>query len=133
MGSGAGLQLICPSDSRLRSKIPLLYIVEEEPWLSDWKRHIERNQWVQLLHPFTDVEGLYLSNGFVPIILSILRELVEERVIEVLAALQTLLLEGDPGTAEEDIRQFVVARQLVHHPITVSGYDPKDAWNEMED
>ena len=79
------------------------------------------------------MEGLYLSNGFVPIIQSILRELVGERGIEVLPALQTLFLEGGLGTAEEDIRQFVVARQLVHHPITVSGYDPKDAWNEMED
>ena len=50
-----------------------------------------------------------------------------------LPALRTLFLEGGLGTAEEDIRQFVVSRQLVHHPITVSGYDPKDAWNEMED
>lgn len=111
----------------LVSRVKFLHILEEGPWLSNWKRHIERNQWVQLLHPFTGVEGLYLSNGFVPIILSILRELVGERGIEVLPALQTLFLEGGLGTAEEDIRQFVVARQLVHHPITVSGYDPKDA------
>jgi hypothetical protein len=116
----------------LTSGVKFLHTVENGPWLSDWKNDIERSQWVQFLHPFTTVEGLYLSKGFIRFIRSILEELVGERVIEVLRALKALFLEGNPSRfVEEDIRQFVVARQLVRRPIVVSCYDPKHAWNEI--
>jgi len=102
-----------------------LYIRENNQLQLHWQDDIESSQWLELLHPFTAVKDLYLSQEFAPRIAPSLQELVEGRAMEVLPALQNLFLE-DPqpsGPVEEDIGQFVAARQLTRHPITASFRD----------
>ena len=100
-----------------------LYILEDR--LSDWQDDIENSQWLELLHPFTVVKDFYISSTLIPRIVPALQELVGERVIEVLPALQTLFLEEPlpSGPVQESIGQFVAARQLAGHPIVVSRWD----------
>ena len=100
-----------------------LHIVENEYWRPDWQEDIESNQWLELMHPFIAVKDLHMSQEIVPRITAALRELVDgESVTEVLPALRSVFLE-DPlpqGSVQEAIGQFVAARQLAGHPITIS-------------
>jgi hypothetical protein len=95
--------------------------------ISHWQDDIETYQWLELLHPFTAVKDLYISEEFTPRVTPVLKELVGERVTEVLPALQTLFLpETLPlGPVQEAIGQFVAARQLVGQPIIISHWDKK--------
>jgi hypothetical protein len=87
-----------------------------------WQDDIESSQWLELLHPFTAVTDLYLSQESVSCIAPVLQELVRERVTEVLPALQTLFLEEKlpSGPIQDAIGQFVAERQL---PITISHWE----------
>jgi hypothetical protein len=100
-----------------------LHILENEYWRPDWQEDIETNQWLELVHPFTAVKDLHMSQEIVPRITAALQELVAgETVTEVLPALRSVFLE-EPlplGPVQEAIGQFVAARQLAGHPITVS-------------
>jgi hypothetical protein len=91
-----------------------------------WKNDaIENTLWLQLLLPFTAVKNLYLSKEFAPGIADALQELVGGRIIEVLPSLQNIFVKGlEPlGPFQENIEQFVAARQLSNHPIAISGFD----------
>jgi hypothetical protein len=93
---------------------------------------IENIQWLDLFRPFTAVKHLYISRDFMPRVAPALQELVGERVIEVLPALQTLLLEETPQPGA--IEQFVGARQLAGHPIAVSRWErERDEWDVIGD
>ena len=89
---------------------------------SNWQDDSENGQWLELFRPFTAVKYLSVFSYFMPYIAPALKELVGERVTEVLPALQTLQLYGPlpPGPAQETIDQFVAARQLAGHPIAIS-------------
>jgi hypothetical protein len=103
-----------------------LYILEVG--YCDWQDDIEKSQWLELLRPFSAVKYLYLSRRFVQRIAPSLQELVGERVTEVLPSLQTLFLEETSfpsGSVQGIIGQFVAARQLGGHPITVSRWERK--------
>ena len=102
-----------------------LYILEGGQFPPCWQDDIETSQWLELLHPFTAVKDLYISREFTPRIAPTLKELVGERVTEVLPALQTLFLEEKlpSGPVQEIIEQFVASRQLAGHPITVSHWE----------
>jgi len=92
-----------------------------------WKNDaIEDTLWLQLLLPFPAVKNLYLSNEFAPGIAGALRELVGGRITVVLPSLQNIFVEGlEPsGPLQENIGQFVAARQLSDPPIAVS------VWNK---
>jgi hypothetical protein len=106
--------------------VELLYILDNRMW--DEEDGIENSQWLEFLHSFTAVEGLYLSREFTPRIARVLQDLVGERVTEVLPALQTLFLEEplSPGPVQETIGQFVAARQLASRPIAVSLFERDD-------
>ncbi|KAF8496202.1 hypothetical protein F5888DRAFT_1890204 [Russula emetica] len=101
-----------------------LYIVHrysEVVWKND---AIENTLWLQFLLPFTAVKNLYLSKEFVPGIAAALRELAGGRITEVLPSLQNIFAEGlDSGPFLENIEQFVAARLLSEHPITISDWD----------
>ncbi|KAF8495477.1 hypothetical protein F5888DRAFT_1635540 [Russula emetica] len=91
-----------------------------------WKNDaIENTLWLQLLLPFTAVKKLYLSEGFAPGIAATLQELVGGRITEVLPSLQNIFVEKfEPsGPLQENIGQFVAARQLSGHPIAISDWD----------
>jgi hypothetical protein len=91
-----------------------------------WQDDIENSQWLEILQPFIGVKELFLSREFGPHIAPVLKELVEEGATEVLLPdLQILFLEEPlpSGPVQEIIEQFVAARQLANHPITLSTWD----------
>jgi hypothetical protein len=99
-----------------------LYILD---YGSDWQDDIENSQWLEVLRPFTVVKDFYISSTLIPRIAPALQELVGERVIEVLPALDTLFL-GEPLPSEsvlESIWKFVAARELAGHPLSVFRWD----------
>jgi hypothetical protein len=77
------------------------------------------NGWT-LLHLFTSVKNLDLSEDSVPFVAPALQELSGERVTEVLTALENLFLEGPQpsGPIKEAIGKFIAARQLAGRPVT---------------
>jgi hypothetical protein len=92
-----------------------------------WKNDaIENTLWLQLLLPFTAVKIIHLSKEFALGIAAALQELVGGRITEVVPSLQSILVGGlEPsGPFQKSIGQFVAARQLSDHPITIS------IWNE---
>ena len=123
----------------LRSIVPVvkhLYVLNTSSAPLYGCESIENSQWLELLHPFTAVNDLYLSLEFAPHIVPALCESVGEGMTEVLPALQILFLEKlpSPGPVEEGIRQFVAALQLSGHQIAVSYWDgERDPWLEYED
>ena len=121
------------------SAVEHLYIVEEVSD-NDFIGDIEDSpaQWLEILHPFTAVKGLYVSYQFVLHIAVTLQEIVGERVTEVLPALETLFLDDrfPAGPKQEAFGQFVAARRLAGHPIAVSQWNGniiKDMWDEEEE
>jgi hypothetical protein len=96
-----------------------LYILTHEFWY--WLDvNIENSQWLELFHPFSAVKDLYLSR-FAPSFTLALKELVGERVTEVLPALRTFFLEKRRD--QDSIEQFVTARKLAGYTITVSRWE----------
>jgi hypothetical protein len=100
-----------------------LFICEGIHSRSRWQDDIENSQWLELLHPFTNVKNLYLSEGVVPRIAPALQELAEGRATEVLPGLESLFLEEPHQSGlideshvskpvQEAIGMFIAARQL---------------------
>ena len=119
----SSLEQICSSCLQFSSVLEDLYIHENTGSEPDWKDNIEnRVLWLELLHPFTHVKNLYLSEKIALLIGPALQELVEGRATEVLSTLESIFLEGleSSGRAQEGIGLFVAARQSTSHPITMS-------------
>jgi hypothetical protein len=96
-----------------------LYIYERPFWQAHWKDNIENALWLDLLHPFTAVKSLYLSNECAR---RIGPALAGGTRTEMLPNLQNIFLEGfySQGQVPKDIGKFIAARQVSSHPITVS-------------
>jgi hypothetical protein len=121
----SSIEQVCNSSLHPLSTVVGLYIEPVYPQLV-WKNDaIENTLWLELLRPFTAVRNLYLSKGFAPGIAAGLRELVGGRITEVLPSLQNIFVEGlEPsGPFQENIWQFVAARQFSGHPIAISVWD----------
>jgi hypothetical protein len=118
----------------LISTVEQLYIYESGFLEPCWQSDIEDSQWPDVFNPFTAVKDLYLSQDFVPRIAPTLQELVGERVIEVLPALQCLFLEKHhpSGTVQEKIVKFVDTRQLAERPIAVSLWEREQDDDRLE-
>jgi F-box-like len=117
----SSMEQVCNSFLHPLSTVEDLYIEHQYSGLV-WKNDaIENTLWLQLLLPFTMVKNLYLSKEFAPGIAAAL----VGRVTEVLLGLQNIFVEGleQSGPFQENIREFVAARQLSDHPITISGWD----------
>ncbi len=112
-----------------------IHITNYLPPPPHWQDDIEDGQWLEVLHPITSVKNLYLSWELTPSIAPALQELVGERVLEVLPALQSLFLEElhPSGPVHEAIGKFVAARQLAGHPIIVSNWDREDEQSDDDD
>ena len=102
-----------------------LYISESQYQQPDWQDNIENTLWLELLHPFTAVENLYLSEDFARRIVPALQELDGGRATEVLPTLKNISLEGlqPSGSVQEAIGQFVATRQAAGDPVVVSRWD----------
>jgi hypothetical protein len=118
----SSLEQVCTSCLPPLSTLEYLYIYEAPESPPDWKNNIENAQWLELLHPFTAVVDLYLSQQFAQFIVPALQELVGGRTMEVLPALQNIFLELEylTGPVHEGVGKFVSARQHSGHPIAVS-------------
>jgi hypothetical protein len=91
----------------------------------NWNDDIENDDWLELLRPFTAVKSLYLYKESAQLIVAALQELIGSRITEVLPSLRNIFLEElEPsGPLQENIEQFVSARQLSGHPIAISVWD----------
>jgi len=110
---------VCNSCLPPLSMIEDLYIHHRYPQLV-WKNDaIENTLWLELLLPFHAVKNLYLSKDFALGIAAALQEIVGT---EVLPSLQNIFVRGlEPsGPFQESIGQFVAARELSGHSITIS-------------
>ena len=118
----SSLEQVCSSCLLPSSKLEDLYIHKNPYQDLNWKDTIENGLWLGLLHPFTAVKNLYISEEFARRIAPALQELVGDRTTEVLPALRDIYLEGleSSGPAQEGIRQLVAARQITSRPIAVS-------------
>ena len=118
----SNLTQICTLSLRLLLTMENLYIGgnQDSPLIQE--NDIEITKWLDLLLPFTAVKNLYLSNPFSPCIALALHELTGGRTTEVLPVLQKVLLEWfQPSQlVEEALAQFISARQLTNHPVTIS-------------
>ena len=119
------IKKICDSSLHPLSKVEDLYIEYRSSTRHRGNLAIETTMWLELLLSFTAVENLYLFERFAPSIATALQELVGTRITEVLPNLQNILVEGleSSGPFQENIGQFVAARQLKKNPIAISDWD----------
>jgi hypothetical protein len=86
-----------------------------------WQGNVENALWLELLHPFSALTYLYLSDELARRIAPALQELVEDgRTTEVLPTLRIFLLQDVSGSVKEGIEPFIAARQATSHPIEVT-------------
>ena len=128
----SSLEQVCTSCLPPLSNLEDLYIYDDPYEQPDWKDDNDNELWLQLLHPFTAVKNLYLSEEIAQRIGPALQELTEGRTTEVLPALQNIFLKGlEPsGPVQEGIATFVAARQVSSHPIEVSSWVYSDSDKE---
>jgi hypothetical protein len=123
----SSLEQVCTSCLPPLSTLEKLSIHLTPSSHSHGQDNIENTLWVELLHPFTAVKGLFLSEEFVPHIAPALKELVGGRATAVLPTLQNISLMAPPsGPVDEGIQQFVAMRQATGHPIEVSYGDDEE-------
>ena len=120
----SSIEQVCNSSLHPLSTVEDLYIkhrYRQSVWKDD---ATESTVWLQLILPFTAVKNFYISKEFAPGIAAALQELVEGRITDVLPILQNIFVEGlEPsGPVQKNIEQFVAARRLSDHPITISGW-----------
>jgi len=113
---------VCNSSLHPLSTVEDLYIDREDMALVTKNAAIEDTLWLELLLPFTSTKNLYLSKAFAPGIAETLQELVGDRITEVLPSLRNIFVEElEPsGPFQENLGQFVAARQLSDLPIAIS-------------
>ena len=129
----SSIEQVCNSCLHLLSTVEDLNIEHEYSKLV-WKDdEIENTLWLQLLLPFTAVKNLYLSKEFSPGIAAALKELVGGGITEVLPSLQNIFVEEpeQSGPFQENIEQFVAARQLSDHPIAISVWNDDSNMKQM--
>jgi hypothetical protein len=86
------------------------------------KDDMENTQWLELLHPFTNVKDLHLSPILPTWIAAALQELTGERVTGVLPVLQNIFLDriyGEHEPIPKAVLEFVAARQLSSCPVAI--------------
>ena len=118
----SSMEQVCTSCVRSLPILEDLHIYENSRWQQHWQDNIENAVWLGLLHPFTFVKNLYLSEYVARRIVPALQELVGGRATEVLPTLQNIFLEkGQPsGPVQEGIQLVVAVRQAAGHPVAVS-------------
>jgi len=127
------IEQVCNPSLHLLSTVEDLYIEHRYRRL-DWTNDPIRNYlWLQFLLPCIAVKNIYLSKEFAPGIAAALQGLVGNGITEVLPNMQHIFVEElEPsGPFQENIRQFVAARQLSSHSIAISVWD-KNANTDMK-
>ncbi len=118
---------ICNSSLPPISMVEDLYIERHgyKQLVWEYDDAVENTLCLELILPSVAVKNLYLTKVFVPGIAAALQELVRGRITEVLPNLQKIIVDTlEPsGCFQESIGEFVAARQLTGHSITISGWD----------
>jgi len=116
----SSLAQVCSSSFPIYT-VERLHICENEYYRPRWEDDIEDSQWLEVLHPFTALKDLHVSQEFLPRIAPALQQLAGE----VLPYLQSVFLGGlhPSRPVREAIEKFVAARKLAGHPIAVSHSD----------
>ena len=85
------------------------------------KNDMNSSQWLELFRRFGVVRSLYVSVTLEPLVAAALGELMGERTMEVLPALESISLDGiEPsGSARDAMISFISARQLSDRPVVV--------------
>ena len=111
-----------------------LHIDGNPRYRQHWQGDVDNVLWVRLLHPFTFVKNLYLTEEIAQRIVPALQDLVGVRATEVLPTLENIILEEGQrsGPVQEGIQQVVAVRQAAGHPIAVS-YQPKVEFDDPEE
>ena len=117
----SSVEQLCRSSLPRISTLERLDIREAGSPGRHWQDDMEIVQWLELLQLFPAVKELYLDQELALRVVPAMQELVEQRGIEVLPALQDIFIEGlrplDP--IHETIGNFVAARQLSRHAVVV--------------
>ena len=121
----SSMEQVCTSCLPLLPTLDL-HINGNPHYRQHWQANVENALWLRLLHPFTSVKNLYLSEEIARRIVPALQELVGVRATEVLPALENIFLEEGQrsGPVQEGIQEIVSVRQATNHPIAIS-YQPK--------
>jgi len=119
---------LCNGLIPLLSEVELLE-VNGDPDLQVESEEVDSRQWLELFHPFTAVQDLYVSKKLGPLIA---RALTKNMVTEVLPSLQRLYLEGpnSSGAIQEVLARFLAAR---HRPIIVKRWEQDTHWDPEDD
>ena len=117
------LEQVCTSSLPPLSTLQDLYMMSGRPLPQDFKDNIDYAQWLELLHSFSAVKNLYLSEELAPFVVPALQDLIGVRTTEVFPTLKNIFLEEPSGPVQEGIRKFVAARQGTSHSVTVSSWD----------
>ena len=117
----SSLKQVCSSSLPPVSTLEDLHIFEDQVNPPRWQDDVENTLWLELLHPFVAVKNLYLCEELVPRVAPALQETVGGRAPEVLPALEGIFLEGfrPSGPLHKGIEEFLAARRLTGHPVTV--------------
>lgn len=112
------------------TNVNLLYIFENRslPFLAQGQDK-EDPCWLEFFRSYVAVKNLYISSGIAPRIVSMLQDLVDERVTKVLPFLRNIFVQDLRESSERDqeaIRQLVTARQLSGHPVIVHHWELMD-------
>ena len=117
----SSMEQVCTSCLPLLPTLDL-YIDGNPHYRQHWQGNVENALWLRLLHPFTSVKNLYLSEEIARRIVPALQELVGVRATEVLPTLENIILEEPQpsGPVQEGIQEVATVRQATNHPIAVS-------------
>ena len=128
------LEQVCTSSLPPLSTLEDLYISEHPYEQPVWGDNIDGALWLELLHPFTKVKDLFLSEQIALRVVPALQELVGGRTIEVLPTLEHVFIEGlqPSGPVQEGVEKFVATRQVASLPIAVSRWDRDPNWPQPE-
>jgi F-box-like len=133
------LHILCkPSDWQLSSlsqlynsalsPLPILERLEIHNPQEYWEDDMENIQWLELLRLFPSLKDLVLSWKSLQFVALALNELDGESAMEVLPALQNIVIQGpqlsEPGN--KAIGKFIASRQLLGSPVTVQHRDGND-------
>ncbi len=96
----------------LKLEVPLEVPLKEGRQLES----TDNAEWLHLLHQFSAVQTLHVSQELVGHIALVLEDITGETITEVLPSLDLIYLSG---RSPSSVEKFVAARQLSGHPVTV--------------
>jgi hypothetical protein len=109
---------------------PVLSVVEQVAFSYDkhygpsaWHNNVDRNQWRELLRPFTNVKTIHVKDGLISRIFHSLPSGDGEPPLEILPNLEGIGYSGG-SEARDAFTRFINERQVSGHPVSLRLVDP---------